>query len=103
MNSISFINILCAQKNTADVRTYTQKSNTLSSSPSFVDATTVSRNTRNSESDSLVTSWQHRGHYWTLFSVKSMKRNHQKSLKKMKVVAAAAVEKGTQQRIPKQQ
>ena len=32
MNSISFINILCAQKNTADVRTYTQKSNTLSSS-----------------------------------------------------------------------
>ena len=34
MNSISFINILCAQKNTADVRTYTQKSNTLSSSSS---------------------------------------------------------------------
>jgi hypothetical protein len=57
MNSISFINILCAQKNTADVRTYTRKSHTLSSSPSFVDATTASRSTRNSESDSLVTSW----------------------------------------------
>jgi len=59
MNSISFINILCAQKNTADVRTYTRKSHTLSSSsPSFVDATTTAnRSTRNRESDSLVTSW----------------------------------------------
>ncbi|KAL7452092.1 hypothetical protein ACHAWC_006513 [Mediolabrus comicus] len=60
MNSISFINILCAQKNTADVRTYTQKSNTLSSSPSFADATATtiaSRNTSNSESDTILTSW----------------------------------------------